>query len=67
MLKALSGAPTDDRTYFLGTVGVDGRPHAAGLRPLYLDGDLYLTSGPGTRKSRNLAANPACTSPHDPA
>ena len=29
--------------------------------PLWMDGTLYFTSGPGTRKSRNLAANPACT------
>ncbi|MEU4548539.1 pyridoxamine 5'-phosphate oxidase family protein [Nonomuraea dietziae] len=28
---------------------------------MWLDDDLYFTSGPGTRKSRNLAANPACT------
>jgi hypothetical protein len=28
---------------------------------VWLDGDLYFTSGPGTRKARNLAANPACT------
>ena len=26
-----------------------------------MDGALYFTSGPGTRKSRNLAANPACS------
>jgi hypothetical protein len=25
------------------------------------DGDLYVVTGPGTRKARNLAANPACT------
>ncbi len=25
------------------------------------DGDLYFTSGPGTRKARNLASNPART------
>jgi hypothetical protein len=25
------------------------------------DGDLYFTSGPGTRKARNLSANAACT------
>ena len=24
-------------------------------------GSLYFTSGPGTRKARNLAGNPACT------
>ncbi|MFB4315038.1 pyridoxamine 5'-phosphate oxidase family protein [Actinomadura sp. 21ATH] len=46
---------------FLGTVRPDGRPHAAGVGALWLDGDLYLASGPATRKSRNLAANPACT------
>jgi Pyridoxamine 5'-phosphate oxidase len=60
-LKVLSGSPTEDLTWFLGTVGPDGRPHAAGFGALYLEGDLYITSGPGTRKSRNLVANPACT------
>ncbi|WP_425456974.1 pyridoxamine 5'-phosphate oxidase family protein [Actinomadura hallensis] len=39
----------------------DGRPHAAGVGALWYDGDLYFTSGPGTRKSRDLAANPACS------
>lgn len=48
-------------TFFLGTVSSDGRPHAAGVGALWLDGDLYFTSGPKTRKARNLAANPACT------
>ena len=48
-------------TTFLGTTRPDGRPHAAGIGALWLDGDIYFTSGPGTRKSRNLAANPACT------
>jgi hypothetical protein len=48
-------------THFLGTLHPDGRPHAAGVGAIWLDGDLYFTSGPGTRKSRNLAANPLCT------
>jgi hypothetical protein len=48
-------------TFFLGTVGPDGRPHAAGVGAAWYEGDLYFTSGPGTRKSRHLAANPACT------
>jgi hypothetical protein len=48
-------------TFFLGTVRPDGRPHAAGIGAVWHDGDLYFTSGPGTRKSRNLAANRACT------
>ena len=38
-------------------------PHAAGTGALWLDGDLYFTSGPGTREARILAANPACTIP----
>ena len=59
-LKALSEPPTNV-THFLGTVGSDGRPHAAGVGALWVDGDLYIVSGPRTRKSRNLAANPACT------
>jgi hypothetical protein len=53
--------PSETDRFFLGTVGPDGRPHAAGVGPLWFDGDLYVVSGPGTRKSRNLAANPACT------
>ncbi len=50
-----------DLTFFLGTAQPNGRPHAAGVGALWYDGDLYFTSGPATRKSRNLAANPACT------
>jgi hypothetical protein len=47
--------------FFLGTVRPDGRPHAAGVGVVWCDGDLYFTSGPGARKARNLASNPACT------
>src|SRR6266508_3411494 len=53
--------PGPDIPFFLGTSRPDGRPHAAGIGALWLDGDLYFTSGPGTRKARNLSANPACT------
>jgi hypothetical protein len=45
----------------LATTRPDGRPHAAVVGARWFDGDIYFTSGPGTRKSRNLAANPACT------
>ena len=58
--EALAGRQSEPRTFFLGTVGADGRPHAAGVGALWSDGDFYVVSGPGTRKSRNLAANPAC-------
>ncbi|MBA3415922.1 MAG: pyridoxamine 5'-phosphate oxidase family protein [Chloroflexia bacterium] len=46
---------------YLGTVRPDGRPHAAGIGPCWFAGDLYFKSGPETRKTRNLAANPAGT------
>jgi hypothetical protein len=59
--EALSVPPSENLTWFLGTVDPDGRPHAAGVGALYIDGDVYMTSGPKTRKSRNLAANPACS------
>ncbi|HTU79723.1 MAG TPA: pyridoxamine 5'-phosphate oxidase family protein [Solirubrobacteraceae bacterium] len=48
-------------TFFLGTCGADGRPHAAGVGAVWFDGDMYFTSGPHARKARNLAANPAGT------
>lgn len=47
--------------FFLATVGTRGHPHVAGVGALWHDGDLYFTSGPNTRKSRHLAANPACS------
>jgi hypothetical protein len=46
---------------YLGTVWPDGRPHATGVGVRWYDGDLYFLSSPHSRKSRNLAANPACT------
>ena len=45
---------------FLGTAQPAGRHHAAFIGALWIDGDIYFTSGPDTRKSRNIAANPAC-------
>ena len=53
--------PSENITWFLGTVGSDRRPHAAGVGALWDEGDIYLVSGPGTRKSKHLAANPACS------
>jgi hypothetical protein len=58
----LAGGPHGPEIgFFLGTVRPDGRPHAAGVGVLWEDGGLYFTSGAGTRKARNLGANPACT------
>ena len=53
--------PASERPCYLGTVRPDGRPHAAGVGAVYHDGDLWIVSGPDTRKSRNLAADPRCT------
>jgi hypothetical protein len=53
--------PSETLTWFLGTTGPDGRPHAAGVGALWHDGEIYFTSGDGTRKSQNLAGNPAAS------
>src|SRR2546427_6721634 len=42
------------------TIRPDERPHIAGVGALWVDGNFYFVSGPGTRKSRNLAKNPNC-------
>ncbi len=55
------GAPVADSVrHFLATVRPDGRPHVAGIGALWVDGRFYFVSGPGTRKSRNLAERPEC-------
>jgi pyridoxine/pyridoxamine 5'-phosphate oxidase len=48
------------KSFWLSTVRPDGRPHSAAVGALWVDGKLYFTSGPGTRKSRNLDQNSAC-------
>jgi hypothetical protein len=53
--------PTADLTFFVATVRPDGRPHTAGVGAVWVDDALYFVGGPGTRRSRNLAANPACS------
>ena len=53
--------PDDMQTTFLATTGPDGMPHAAGVGAMWDDATLYFVSGPGTRKSRNLAENPNCS------
>jgi hypothetical protein len=56
-----SDTPRPETPVFLSTTRPDGRPHAAGIGAAWVDGELYFQSGPSTRKSRNLAANRACT------
>src|SRR5712664_1830897 len=54
------GEPGGPNTYWLATIRPDERPHIAGVGALWVDGNFYFVSGPGTRKSRNLAMNPNC-------
>ncbi|GGN67564.1 pyridoxamine 5'-phosphate oxidase family protein [Nocardia rhizosphaerihabitans] len=56
-----NGLAALETAQFLGTVGPDGRPHSAGIGATLVGEHFYFTSGPGTHKSRYLAANPACT------
>ena len=61
-LSHLQGFAADvGKTTWLSTTRPDGRPHTTGVGALWLDDRFYFTSGPGTRKSRNLAENPNCT------
>ena len=61
-LELLEAPPSTQapRTTWLSTIRPEGRPHLAGVGALWVDGKFYFTSGPGARKSRNLAANPNC-------
>src|SRR5258708_38731218 len=59
--EALAGSHGPGAAFFLGTVGPDATPHAAGIGAVWADGTLWFVTGPRTRKARNLAANPACT------
>ncbi|MFZ2360231.1 MAG: pyridoxamine 5'-phosphate oxidase family protein [Anaerolineae bacterium] len=47
------------RNYWIGSTRPDGRPHAAPVWGVWLDGVLYFGTGAGSVKARNLAANPA--------
>jgi Pyridoxamine 5'-phosphate oxidase len=57
----VAGPPQPETTFFLATTRPDGRPHVAGVGVHWHDGDLYFTSGPATRKAKDLAERPACT------
>lgn len=52
--------PGENRTCWLATTSTDGNPHVAAVGGLWADDRFYVTSGPGTRKSRNLERNPNC-------
>jgi hypothetical protein len=54
-----TGGP-NRHTTSLTTMNPDGTPHVTPLGVVQLDGVWCFNSGPGTRKSRNLAADPRC-------
>ncbi|HEY3140941.1 MAG TPA: pyridoxamine 5'-phosphate oxidase family protein [Acidimicrobiales bacterium] len=45
------------QSYWIATTSPDGRPHVMPVGALWIDGAFYFSSGPGTRKSRNIAQN----------
>src|SRR5262245_9486937 len=52
--------PAPGQNYWLATVRPDGRPHLMPIIAFWIDGALHFLAGEGTRKGRNLAANPWC-------
>ena len=42
------------------TINSDGTPHVTPVGFVQIDGIRYFNSGPATRKSRNIAADPRC-------
>jgi hypothetical protein len=47
-------------TVWLTTINPDGSPHVMPVGVMQHGGSWYFTSGPGTRKSRNLARDARC-------
>jgi len=54
-----TGGPSRHTTW-LTTINPDGSPHVMPLGVGSVNGSWYFSSGPGTRKSRNLARDPRC-------
>ena len=58
---------TGSHDYWMATVRPDGRPHVMPVWGVWLGGRLWFSSGLGSRKARNLAADPRCTITTDDA
>ncbi len=48
------------KNYWIATTQLNGRPHMAPVWGIWLEGVFYFSTGPRSRKSRNLAENPRC-------
>jgi PPOX class probable F420-dependent enzyme len=46
------------RNYWIATVSPDGRPHAAPVWGIWIDGAVVFSTSPESRKGRNLARDP---------
>jgi|GEM_PF-404308 PPOX class probable F420-dependent enzyme len=51
---------TRSRNYWVSSVWPDGRPHSMPVWGMWDDAVLWFSSSIGSRKTRNLAANPQC-------
>ncbi len=55
----VDGQMAEARNYWVCSTRPDGKPHAAPVWGVWLEGTLYFSTSPTSRKGRNLAANPA--------
>jgi nitroimidazol reductase NimA-like FMN-containing flavoprotein (pyridoxamine 5'-phosphate oxidase superfamily) len=51
---------SDSRNYYIATVRPDGRPHVMPVWGVWLDNQLFFSTGVDSRKHRNLTMNPRC-------
>jgi hypothetical protein len=47
--------------YWVATVDVDGKPAVMPVWGAWIDDALWFSSGPGSRRARNLSRDPRCT------
>ena len=60
ILQAPDTGGPNRHTSWLATTNADGSPHVVPVGALWVEDAYYFTSGPGTRKSRNLVSDPRC-------
>lgn len=49
------------RNYWVATMAPDGRPHVMPVWGLWLDDAFWFSTGPTSRKAKNIARDPRCT------
>jgi len=52
---------TRSRNFWLATVSAEGQPHVMPVWAVWLDDRLWFSSASGSRKARNLVAEPRCS------